>query len=613
MLRSTLPFRLFGLLVAVLCPMAAAADLPTAEAILKIHQANKQRLTPLHLQLIQTEETTDAYSQTTQQRADEAKLILEHLSKIKPEDMGLEVGGKKLQGAELQQTFAAIKAQQRQAEELRHEKPFRFIRPMEFFSDGVNYQFRAAPNSFDTIEQLNAWKFHNAPLTPDSLLTTYRNVSIFSRVAKSTPAARWWHFSADGHAYVMQKNLADVMHLDFPPFTDVARPRWDNWHPLDGFFSQSAEKYRVVREEEIDGRTLTVVEVAVPLAPEAENQLFYRAWLDLKRGALPMKIVHSQGVGAIPEDFFDRHAPRHITTTHSVEELANGAFYPAKTVCEDWQFDPAGRKLTPSGWQVDPQGPLAVHRRFTWDCSLVETPAKLDDAFFVFRFPEGQSLFDHDAGKVIGALDRHPPVKVGQPAPPWSIARWLDGRERSLDDFKGQVVVLDFWGLWCGPCRAAVPKLKDLQARFENRPVTFISIHTAEKDAAQLAKQIEEFKQQTGWNFIAAIDKGRMIEDSATTVAYGVTHFPMRVIIGPDGKISYVDPSFDGPNCDETDPVIMAEWEKKVEDFQKGLFAAVGEPWPLAKDLTEAEQIGIYQRVEQSYIAQQIENALKRQ
>ncbi len=70
----------------------------------------------------------------------------------------------------------------------------------------------------------------------------------------------------------------------------VPRPR--ELHPFDAFFSQAAEKYRVVRQEELDGRTVTVVDVMVPLAEGANTKLGYRAWLDLARARLPLKLAH---------------------------------------------------------------------------------------------------------------------------------------------------------------------------------------------------------------------------------------------------------------------------------------------------------------------------------
>ena len=598
---------------------AAAAELPTAQAILQIHQANKSRLSRLHLQLVHIEETTEAFCRKAQRDADHQEQVFKALSQAKPEEITIIGGdGKRLVGAELQQVIALLAPQQQEfVGALRaNVKPTRTIHPMEFFANGVDYQFRGPLDTFETFDESRTWRFSDDPITPATLLTTYRNVSIFSRTANANPPARWWHDSADGPAYVMQKHLDQVTSVDLPPFTDVTRPQWDNGHPYDAFFSHAADKYRVVGEEQIDGRTLTVVEVAMPLAPGTPSRLFYRAWLDLSRGAIPLKMFHSQGAGTMPENFFDRVQVRSVTTTHAVCELPGGAFYPAKTVCEDFDRDPNHPEPTDAEWAEirDGKRKLAtvVHRRHTWDCSLVDVEPRFSDDFYILRFPDGQKIFDHDAGKVIGALDARPLVKVGQHAPPLTIARWVDGRKRTLDDLRGQVVVLDFWGLWCSACRTSVPQLKSLQERFKNRPVTFISIHTAENDLDDLAAQIKEFTKDGGWRFIAAIDAGKMIEDSVTTNAYGIDGFPMRVIIGPDRKVVYVDPTLDGPSCDETDPVILAEYADKISEFQKARFAAVGETWPPAKDLAEAEQMAIYNRVDESYIAKQIELALKK-
>jgi thiol-disulfide isomerase/thioredoxin len=228
--------------------------------------------------------------------------------------------------------------------------------------------------------------------------------------------------------------------------------------------------------------------------------------------------------------------------------------------------------------------------------------------FFVIPFPADLKIYDYEAEKVVGGLERKPLVKVGQPAPPLAISRWVDGKERTLADFQGQVVVLDFWGLWCGACRSAVPKLKELQSKFENRPVAFVSIHSAEADADALAKKIDQFAKEHDWKYLAAIDSGKMLENSATTSEYGIKGFPSMVIIGPDGKVIYVDDDGDGPTCDEEDPVILAAFEEKFEAFWKERFAAVGEEW-IPLDGEEAQKS--YERVQKLYLVQKLERVLE--
>ncbi|HEY6271153.1 MAG TPA: redoxin domain-containing protein [Terriglobales bacterium] len=68
-----------------------------------------------------------------------------------------------------------------------------------------------------------------------------------------------------------------------------------------------------------------------------------------------------------------------------------------------------------------------------------------------------------------------PELARARMAPPFAVTT-LDGQRVSLDDFKGQVVLLDFWATWCGPCREALPHMRDIAAKFRGQPLTILSV-----------------------------------------------------------------------------------------------------------------------------------------
>jgi thiol-disulfide isomerase/thioredoxin len=88
-----------------------------------------------------------------------------------------------------------------------------------------------------------------------------------------------------------------------------------------------------------------------------------------------------------------------------------------------------------------------------------------------------------------------PELARARMAPAFSITT-TDGQRISLDELKGKVVLIDFWATWCGPCRAALPHMRDLAKKFQGQPLLILSVSLDDDE-----NKWEEFvaKNQMTW------------------------------------------------------------------------------------------------------------------
>jgi peroxiredoxin len=130
------------------------------------------------------------------------------------------------------------------------------------------------------------------------------------------------------------------------------------------------------------------------------------------------------------------------------------------------------------------------------------------------------------------SADRGASVAYNAPEPgkhaPLFTLKDTQGKNVSLSDFKGKVVLINFWATWCGSCKAEMPSLNNLYRALKDKGFAILAIST---DSSEIP--VRYFVAERGISFPVLMDKDKMVYSDK----YAVIGLPMSFLIDRDGVI----------------------------------------------------------------------------
>ena len=130
------------------------------------------------------------------------------------------------------------------------------------------------------------------------------------------------------------------------------------------------------------------------------------------------------------------------------------------------------------------------------------------------------------------AFNPEPIVNIGQTAPSFTLTD-LANREISLEEFRGKIILLDFWASWCAPCRTTMPVIEKLSKEYPN-DLALLAVNMGEPRSA-----IEKYMLDQALSLQVLLD-----EKETVSAAYGAYVIPMQFLIDRSGIVRHIQTGY---------------------------------------------------------------------
>jgi peroxiredoxin len=138
-------------------------------------------------------------------------------------------------------------------------------------------------------------------------------------------------------------------------------------------------------------------------------------------------------------------------------------------------------------------------------------------------------------------------VKPAKAAPDFTL-KDAQGRRVSLSDYKGKVVLLNFWATWCGPCKIEIPWFIEFEKEFEARGFTVLGV-SMDEDGWNV---IHPYISEHGINYPIVL-----ANEEVNQLYGGIEALPTTLVIGRDGKVAFLHSGLIG----------KSEYEKEIREL----------------------------------------------